>query len=201
MVTARQGGRTRWLRFGAVLGGGLVASGVLVMGISQGALAASFTVSGTSFKASADKMVGHGYAQYGSVDKSADGKVHPVAVNAIGKASLDNFCQSVVIPGIPVLGDVSMRITAGGAGGMKADNLLLNAESLNGSLTLTNAEVGRDAGTLDKGPGKGQPGSFGIQADTVTVNNLKQTAWSTTASTLQFNGMNLALYAGRNECF
>ncbi|MCP2259882.1 hypothetical protein LX15_003591 [Streptoalloteichus tenebrarius] len=201
MVTARQGGRTRWLRFGAVLGGGLVASGVLVMGISQGALAASFTVSGTSFKASADKMVGQGYAQYGSVDRSADGKAHAVAVNAIGKASLDNFCQSVVTPNVPLLGEISLNITAGGAGGMKAENLLLNAESLSGSLTLSNAEVGRDAATLDKGPGKGQAGTFGLQADTVTVTGLKQTAWSTTASTLQFNGMNLALRAGRHECF
>ena len=43
-------GRTRWARFVGVLGMGAVGAGVLLFGMSQGALAASFAVSGTSFK-------------------------------------------------------------------------------------------------------------------------------------------------------
>ncbi|GGM35715.1 cholesterol esterase [Longimycelium tulufanense] len=201
MVTETKTGRTRWLRFGAVFGGTLVAAGVLLTGIAEGTLNASFAVSGTSFKASANEMRGYGYAQYGDIDKElGDKKAHPVAVNAIKRAELDNFCQSVVVPA-PVIGDVTMRIEAPGTKGMKAENLLLNAESIKGNLSLKNAEIGRDASTLNKGAGKGQPGSFGLQADEVTVTSLRQTAWSTTASTLSFDGMSLGLTMGKNECF
>ena len=195
-------GRTRWLRFVGVLGVGAVGAGALMFGMSQGALAASFTVSGSSFKVSADNLSGDGMVQFGSVDTGAQ-EAHAVAVNGFKSASLDNFCQSVYIPNVPFVGDATMRISAPGKGGMSADNLVVNLTDLNGDLTLDHPQIGVDASKLNKGPDGvvGAPGGFGLQADHATIAKLQQTAWSTTAQTIRFNGMSLTVRPGKSECY
>ncbi|MEV6240810.1 DUF6230 family protein [Lentzea sp. NPDC051838] len=195
-------GRTRWARFVGVLGIGVVGAGALLFGMSQGALAASFAVSGTNFKVSADNLTGKGFVQFGGVDAGA-GQVHVVAVSGFKTASLDKFCQSVFVPGMPIVGDVTMRITADSVGGMSADNLVVNLTDLNGDLVLGNPEIGIDASKVNKGPDglRGLPGSFGLQADSANIAKLQQTAWATTAQTIRFNGMNLTIRQGKQECF
>lgn len=194
------GGRTRWHLFGLVLLVGAFGVGMMFTGLSQGAIAASFAVAGTSYKASADRLDAQGVVQYGSVDRSAD-QAHPVLVNGFRKAKLDNFCQSIVVPGLPAVGDITIKIAA--PGGMIADNLVLGVEEVTGDLTLNNVEIGRDAGTVDKGPDgvTGGAGTFGIQADSTQITGLRQTAWSTTASTLKLNQVKIQAGAGRHECF
>ena len=193
---------TRWKRFTAVFALSGAGAAVLLTGLAQGALAASFTVSGNNFKVSADQLNGSGFAQFGSVDRGAN-KDHPVAVSAFRTASLNNFCQSVVVPGMPGVGELSINITAPGSSGMTAENLVVNLEQLNADLTLGNPQIGVDASKISKGPGgvTGAPGSFGLQSDNARLDKLRQTAWSTAASTLRFNGMNLSVSAGRHECF
>ncbi|MGW6448770.1 DUF6230 family protein [Lentzea sp. NPDC055074] len=195
-------GRTRWARFVGVLGIGAVGAGVLLTGMSQGALAASFAVSGTDFKVSADKLTGQGFVQFGGVEGGA-GKQHVVALSAFRTASLDKFCQSVFVAKMPVVGDVTLRITADGVEGMKAKDLVVSLTDLNGDLELITPEIGIDANKVSKGPEnfRGLPGSFGLQADNANITNLKQTAWATTAHTIWFKGMNLTIRQGKNECF
>lgn len=60
-------GGTRWKRFALVMVPSVVATAAVGVGLAQGALAASFSVSGQSFKVHADKLVGHDFVQYGSV--------------------------------------------------------------------------------------------------------------------------------------
>ncbi len=198
MENDRVTGRTRWRVFSLVLGAGLLGTGLMFAGLQQGALAASFAVSGTSYKATADNLSAQGVVQYGSVDQSAN-QAHPVLVNGFRKAKLDNFCQSILVPGIPVIGDLSIRINA--PGGMAADNLVLGVQDVTGDLTLNNVEIGRDAGSFTKGPSQGPAGAFGIQADSMNLAHVKQTAWSTTASTLRLNQVHISATPGRNECF
>lgn len=195
-------GRTRWARFVGVLGIGAAGAGALLFGMSQGALAASFAVSGTNFKVSADSLSGQGFVQFGGVDAGAD-KVHVVAVSGFKSATLNKFCQSVYVPGMPIVGDVTLRITADGVGGMSADNLVVNLTDLSGDLTLANPEIGIDANKVTKGPDnlRGLPGSFGLQADSASISGLQQTAWATTAQTIRFKGMNLTIRQGKQECF
>jgi hypothetical protein len=202
MAVDDESGRTRWTRFVTVLGVGAVGAGVLMFGMSQGALAASFAVSGSSFKVSASALKGEGFVQFGGVD-AGSGQAHAVAVNGFKKATLDTFCQSVFVPNVPLVGDVTMRITAADVAGMQADNLVVNLTDLTGDLTLGNPQIGVDAGLVNKGPEglKGQPGGFGLQADTATIAQLRQTAWSTTAQTIKFTGMGLTVRPGRQECF
>lgn len=52
---------------------GALGTGGLMFGMSQGALAASFAVSGTTFKINADKLEGNGLALYGGEVKSSAG--------------------------------------------------------------------------------------------------------------------------------
>jgi hypothetical protein len=198
LETAR--GRTRWRRFAALTVPALAAAGFIVFGMANGAIAASFAVSGQTFKVSADKLVGNGFVQYGGITKDSEGAEHPVAVSGINRATLTNLCQSVKVPGAPVV----LTINAGGGGKpATANNLLLDLTELRGDATFTNIEIGRDAGTLNKAGTKGSPGAFGQQADRIVITNLKQVAWSTTAGTFTLTGLRLKVNVGDDakECF
>ncbi|MEV4536809.1 DUF6230 family protein [Asanoa sp. NPDC049518] len=193
-------GRTRWRRFAVLTVPALAAAGFIVFGMAQGAIAASFAVSGQTFKVSADKLVGDGFVQYGSVAKDGDGAEHPVAVSGIRRATLTNLCQSVKVPGAPVV----LTINAGGNGKpATANNLLLDITDLRGDATFTNIEIGRDAGSLNKAAARGEPGTFGQQSDRIVIDDLKQVAWSTTAGTFTLTGLHLKVNVGDDakECF
>lgn len=195
-------GHTRWRRFAVVLALSLLAAGVLLFALAQGAIGASFALSGSSFTISASQLRGSGFAQFASIDRATDG-AHPVATTAISSASMDNFCQSVIVRSLPGVGDVSVVIRAAGPDGVQASNLVVSIAELTGKLSFRNADIGIDASQLAKGPPGmvGSPGSFGQQADQFVLDNLHATAWRTTASTLTLNGIDLAVTAGRSECF
>jgi hypothetical protein len=193
-------GRTRWRRFAAFTVPAAAVAGFLVFGMANGAIAASFAVSGQQFKVAADRLEGDGFVQYGGVVRQKDGTTHPVAVSGIASAELTNLCQSVKVPGMPIV----LTINAGGNGkAATADNLLLDVTRLEGDATFTHIEIGRDASTLDKGKSTGPEGSFGQQADHVTITDLRQVAWSTTAGTFTLNGLRMSVDVGAaaKECF
>jgi hypothetical protein len=193
-------GRTRWRRFAAFTVPAVALAGFIVFGMASGAIAASFAVSGQQFKVAADRLEGDGFVQYGGVVKQKDGTTHPVAVSGIASAELTNLCQSVKVPGMPIV----LTINAGGNGKpATADNLMLDVTRLEGDATFTRIEIGRDASTLDKGKSTGAEGSFGQQADHVTITDLRQVAWSTTAGTFTLNGLRMSVDVGAaaKECF
>jgi len=88
-------GRTRWKRFGIMMIPASLAVAGIVLGMANGAIAASFTVSGQSFKVSADKLDGTGFKQFGGLDKTNNGQSIPVTTATIDSATLSNLCQSV----------------------------------------------------------------------------------------------------------
>jgi hypothetical protein len=202
-------GRTRWRRFAIVLVPGMAAAFAVLIGMANGAIAASFAVSGQTFKVSASKLVGKGFVQYGgfAVEKGGTGapgdpKTHAVAVSGMKSATLTELCQSVKVPGLPL----SLVIRAGGGGTpATATNLLIDMDQLSGDATFTNINIGQDASTLDKGPdgARGLAGQFGQQADEVTILNLRQVARATSAGTFVLNGLDLRVDADGNpeECF
>lgn len=196
-------GRTRWRRFAALMVPAVAAAGVVVFGMQNGAIAASFAVSGQTFKVSATKLEADGFAQYGgfATEKGGnpanpfDPKNHPVAVSSIADAKLYDLCQSVKVPGLPVV----LTINAGGGGKpATASNMMIDMDSLEGDATFTNIKIGRDAGDLG-----GRAGQFGQDADRVVITNLKQVARSTSAGTFTLNGLRLKVNTGDNakECF
>jgi hypothetical protein len=201
MTRAPVCGRTRWPRFCGVLAAGLAGAAVMLVGMSRGAVAASFAVSGTSFKISADRLEGTGFVQFGGVDDAA-GTPRPVAVSAFRTAVLDNFCQSASLRGLPVVGDVTLRMESPVPQGMSATDIVLGVEALAGDLTLVNPRVGVDAAHVSTGPPGvvGQPGGFGQQADKAVIVMPRQVAWSASAYTMRLTNLRLSLHTDSGEC-
>lgn len=201
-------GRTRWRRFAAVMAPAVVAAGAIVFGMANGAIAASFAVSGSNFKVSAGSLDGTGFVQYGGVAhanvKDANGvQDHPVAVAGIPSADITNLCQSVLVP-VGGGHNISVILRAGQNGQtVHADNLMFDLTDLYADATFTNINIGQDASTLTAGPtgAQGAVGGFGQQATHVTLKNVKQVAWSASAGTFELNGLELHVSLAGEECF
>ncbi|AOW89167.1 MULTISPECIES: DUF6230 family protein [Streptomyces] len=204
-------GGTRWKRFAVVMVPSVAATAAIGVALAQGALAASFSVSGQSFKVTADQLDGKGFSQYGAVDQgytlSGEKAAHPVAVSAFKSATIKNLCQSVVTPDIPLIGSVSLTLKAGGGDKpVEAENLYIDIEDLQADATFRNIDIGVAAKDANKGPGikKGDttnPNGFAQQADTATLTGVKQTAWATTAGTFKLSGLKMSLSKGVKECY
>ncbi|MFG2884957.1 DUF6230 family protein [Streptomyces sp. NPDC048297] len=205
-------GGTRWKRFAVVMVPSVAATAAIGVALAQGALAASFSVSGQSFKVSADRLEGKGFEQYGAIDNgyTLDGKktAHPVAVSAFSHAEITNLCQSVVTPDVPVFGKVSLILRAGaGEKHVQADRIYIDVADLNADATFNNIDIGVAAKDAGKGPGmkggseQANPYGFAQQADSATLLNVKQTAWATTAGTFELSGLHMSLSTEGKECY
>ncbi|KJS56501.1 DUF6230 family protein [Streptomyces rubellomurinus] len=195
-ITPRRG-RVRFKRSALMAVPAVALGGVLMTLTAQGVLAAQFSISGMPFTITADSLEGDGFAQYGSLDSmipdspnqgNTGGQVL-VAVSAIKSAKITNLCQSVD------LGGINLVIHAGDGGTpVSATNLTTDSDLLSADAEFTNMEIGGDASTYTKaGPsGKGNPGVFGQQADTVKLNHLKQHNYASTAAGFKFPNLRLS---------
>ena len=186
-------GHTQWRRFIAILLPSLALVAVLLVLTAQSLLAVSFSISGTPFVVTAKVLKGRGFEQFGVLDRSVL-KVLPghtnqiiLTANAIRVANLTDLCQSVTVGGL------SLRITAGDAGTpVHATNLVVDADRLAGNARFTHITIGQDASTLTQVPGvRGPAGDFAQQATTVTIRNLRQHAYATTAGTFTLPDLHL----------
>ncbi|WP_329023464.1 DUF6230 family protein [Streptomyces sp. NBC_00690] len=206
-------GGTRWKRFALVMVPSMAATAAIGIGLAQGALAASFSISGQEFKVTADSLVGHDFVQYGSVasGKDLEGNpfAEPVAVSGFSTATITNMCQSVVTPKVPFVGNVSLELTAGTDpdNPVTAKDLYLDVSYLEADAEFRNIDIGVAAGSVGA-PGI-QPGTegkvnangFAQRADLATLTDVKQKAWATTAGTFKLSGLKLKLHKGVKECF
>ncbi|MDH6452969.1 MULTISPECIES: DUF6230 family protein [unclassified Streptomyces] len=214
-------GGTRWKRFAVVMVPSVAAAACVGVGLAQGALAASFSVSGQEFKVKAGHLEGQGFAQYGGIDTgytSTDGKnkgaVHPVAISSFRTAQITNMCQSVKTE-IPLIGKtIYLRLDAGPDANHKveAENLYIDVAQLDADATFKNIDIGVAAQDTAKSKGgKGPeikagdnvlPGGFGQQAESADLTNVEQTAWATTAGTFKLSGLKMRLGTSSTmECF
>ncbi|WP_338700660.1 DUF6230 family protein [Streptomyces sp. Q6] len=203
-------GGTRWKRFAVVMVPSVAATAAIGVALSQGALAASFSVSGQSFKVHVDKLDADGMIQYGAIDAEKNGTPHPVSVSAFNSADLTNMCQSVVTH-VPVLGDVTLVLKAGGGGKpAHADKIYIDVAQLKADAEFTDINIGVAAGSSSKGPGmkggkeQSDPNGFAQEASHATLTDVDQTAWATSAGTFKLNGLNMSLKKGSGkgiECY
>jgi Family of unknown function (DUF6230) len=162
--------------------------GILVGLTASGVLASSISVSGQPFTVTASNLSGSPFAQYGAALPTAQG-TKPVAVSVIGAGKLTNLCQSVSVGGL------TLRLTAGGGNTpVSADNLVVAADSLSGDATFKNITIGQDAGQMGVSGVTPAPtsGSFGEMADSVSIDNLRQNTFLTTAGTFTLPGLSLS---------
>lgn len=188
-------GRVR-LRRAAVMAvpAGLLGATLMVL-TAQGVLAAQLSISGMPFTVTADKLEGEGFEQFGALDSMIEHSPNEgdtggqvlVVVSAIKKAKLTNLCQSVD------LGGTNLLIRAGrGSTKVEATTLATDSTLITGDASFGNIEIGNDASTLSKAGVQGPAGVFSQQADTVTINNLRQTNYATTAATFTLPGLTLS---------
>src|ERR1041385_7501389 len=129
-------GGSKWKRFALVMVPTVGIAGAMTVAMANGVLASSFAVSGQQFKVSADELVGDTFAQSGDVIIDGNGKPHAVAVAGIKSASIKNMCQSVNVP-IPVLGNLTIVLKAGGGDPVKATDLVLDTNQVNADAVFT----------------------------------------------------------------
>jgi hypothetical protein len=198
----------------------VAATAAIGVGLAQGALAASFAVSGQEFKVKAGHLEGHGFAQYGGVDmgyanvKEGDAKVpRPVAISTFRNATINDMCQSVVTD-VPGLGKITLRLTAGtGDKPVVAKNLYLDVTDLKADAQFKNIDIGVAAKDTDRRKGGKGPevtdqsimqNGFGQQAEVAVLDNVEQKAWATTAASFKLSGLSMKLHRGdgpKVECF
>ncbi|MDH6128020.1 DUF6230 family protein [Kitasatospora sp. GP82] len=205
-------GKTRWKRFALVMVPSIAATAAIGVGLANNALAASFSISGQKFKVQADDLQGDNFAQYGDVlhhtnAQDQNPKAHEaVAVSTFSHATIKHLCQSVSTDLPFGLGKWTLQLHAGGDNKdqwVQADNLVIGLNSLEADAQFDNINIGQDASTLPS-PAKGMPGLFGQAATHAHLTNVKQTAWSTSASSFSLNGLKLGLAQGDGpsvECF
>lgn len=194
-TTGHQVRPTRWRRFAAALGISGALAAAMVIFTANGLLAASFSISGIPFTVTANELHGTGFEQFATVDEVAPGSPNlgdtggqvVVIVSAIDQATLTNLCQSID------LGGMQLKLTAGDSTRkVSAHTLVVDSDLISGDAEFRQITIGQDASTLDKVPGvKGNIGVFGQQADEVTITNLRQNNWATTAGTFTLPNLRL----------
>ena len=175
-------GKVNWRRFAIVAIPAVAVAGTLVGLTAEGALASSISVSGQQFTITATQLAGTGFAQFGGALPNSSGGQTPVIVSSMKNATMTKLCQSVTVLGMTV------HLSAGGNGTpVSASDLVVDAnDQTASSAVFTNISIGQDAGTLG-----GPAGTFGEEADQVTINDLVQHTWYTTAGTFTLPNLNL----------
>ena len=184
---AQSAGRIRWRRFALIGGPAVAVAAILIAFTANGAIAASISVSGQEFLVTSSQLNGTGFEQFGGQISGAKG-TQPVVVSAIHSATLSHLCQQVTV------GGVTLTLHAGdGSTPVSADNLIVDASGQSGSeAVFHNITIGQDSGSLGEDPGsEGQAGGFGQEASSVTIDNLVQHTWLTTAGTFTLPGLTL----------
>ncbi|MFF4404454.1 DUF6230 family protein [Streptomyces sp. NPDC001262] len=207
-------GGTRWRRFAVVMVPSVAASAAIGVAIAQGALAASFSVSGQQFQVTAKSLHGEGFVQYGAMDQTKKG-AQPVAVVGLESATITALCQAVTIPLPFNAGKVSMTLKAGDGGNsdkdkVQASKLYIDASDMKANATFHQVDIGVAVDGTTKGPGPAQPGengrgsyvpgSFAQQAQSVDFTEVDQKAWATSAGTFTLPGLHMGVSMGDAEC-
>ena len=210
-------GGTKWKRFALVMVPTVAIAGGMTVMMANGVLAASFAVSGQQFKVSADSLDGTTFVQSGDVIPTADGQAHAVAVAGIKSAKIKNMCQSVDVP-IPLIGkDLTIVLRAGKSSDVTATNLVLDTNQVDSTQAdFSGVNIGASAADVDKAtnipgwqghdkntgkPAAYGPGDFSQVVDHALLQNVKQTAYSTTAGTMSLPGLSISANFNADQCF
>lgn len=189
-------GRVRWRRFAIILAPAIALVVLLFVLTAQSVLAVSVSISGKPFTVTARLLKGQGFEQFGVIDHSIvanlPGRTNHIvlAATAMKSATITHLCQVVDVLGVP------MVITAGTANSPAvASDLVVYADRFSGNASFRHLTLGKDASTLKSVPGiRGPAGAFALSATKVTISNLRQHAFATTAGT--FTLPNFRLHFG-----
>ncbi|MGW1721949.1 DUF6230 family protein [Streptomyces sp. NPDC002306] len=201
-------GRTRWRRFAAILIPGVTVCAVLGIAMAQGALAASFLISGYRFQVTADTLTARGVSIYTMVDVTKKHELVPVVVTGARHATVSGLCESATVD-LPVVGTYTVTLTGGDEQPAEATNLFIDATfEAAGQANFQNVDIGIAQGAITKGPiDPGDrdsryfdPSGFGQQATSVTLKDVSVTTVAVSAATFDIPDLRLRIERGRHSC-
>jgi len=185
-------GRVRWSRFVITFIPVVALAVMLVLLSTQAVLAVSLSISGEPFTVTAGRLVGQGFEQFPVVDHSAAKKHISLEATAIRSAQISNLCQSIRVGGL-----IMVIKAGGGSTPVSATNLVVDADKFSGNASFRDLTQGEDASTLDQVPSvRGPSGAFSLSAASVTITDLRQHAYATTAGTFTLPGFSLHFGGG-----
>ncbi|WP_405632563.1 DUF6230 family protein [Streptomyces sp. NBC_00016] len=195
-------GRTHWRRSALMFVPCTLAVGALGIALAEGAIAASFAVSGTAFKVSASEVTAQGVSSFPSTIGGSADDAKPVLLAAVKDGTVSDVCVSLKQK-LPLVGEISMLVHSGADKPLAGTDLVVNADALTGGGgKVTGVEAGRDASTLTGAPGvTGPKGVFGVQADTAVAHDLRSTAYSANGGTLTLEKLEIEFSRSGKQCF
>lgn len=152
-------GHIRKGRFAAIAGLGMIGVTVIGGGIATGQLPMNLALSGQMFEATVSSVNAQGITVYPRAVSTAAGDLPSVAVK-IDQAQLADVCLSTVARNLPIIGDVTLFARIPG-NGLTAESLVVDVESVGGSLTVADVKLGLDVNALGE--------TTGSQTSAVTV--------------------------------
>ncbi|MCX5009004.1 DUF6230 family protein [Streptomyces sp. NBC_00638] len=195
-------GRTHWKRSAVMFVPCTLAVGALGIALAQGALAASFAVSGAAFKVSASEITADGVSSFPSSIGDSANDAKPVLLAAVKNGTVSDVCVSLK-QRLPLVGDITMLVHSGADKPLEGSNLVVNADALTGGGgKVTGVQAGRDASTLTGAPGvTGPKGTFGVQASTAVAHDVESTAYSANGGTLTLEKLEIEFSRTGKQCF
>lgn len=149
-------GHTRKLRFAAISGVGLLILAGEGVAMAQNGVSAGLALSNVIFTQQVGGIQAEKFSLFVDRESLSDRDV-AVSRLKLEEATITDLCMSAPIK-LPGLGDRRFQMIAPGPS-TTATNLVIGAKELNGSMTMTNPQIGVDAKQLSD---KAEPGSFGI---------------------------------------
>ncbi|MDJ1134260.1 DUF6230 family protein [Streptomyces iconiensis] len=192
------GSRTDWRRFALVFPlTALLAAGTIAT-TTAAEIPVSFAVAGSPFTVTAQRLKATDATQFASFRRDAKGSDHPVAVVGLRSARISNLCQSAVAH--TPLGTATLVIRSGEDEPVRASGMVLDLVDLTGDMTFRSVEMGRDAATLDASGPQGTAGTYGQQARSLTITDMRLKAWSLTAGMFSLAGASMSVKGGEKPC-
>lgn len=159
---------TRWGVFAVVLLPCALVIAALATALLTGVMAASLAVSRVPVQLKVAKLDGKDLTLYANEVDPVGEDAKPTARAGIGEATISGLCLGLGAD-VPALGEIGIKVTTPDT--VKAENLLLDAKSLDGDLLAKDALVGQDASefTIGTAGSKGPSGRPGLQAGSVVL--------------------------------
>ncbi|MEW9549751.1 DUF6230 family protein [Nonomuraea sp. NPDC050783] len=191
----------RWKRFWSVLAPSLAALAVLAVGMAQGAVPASFAVSGRRMKVSAAKLSGRGVGMVPGVVRSVDGRRHVVVRLSLRTAQVYGLCQSAEVD--TPMGPFTVRLgTRDREKPSRISELDISATSLSADVDLGSVVLNRDAGTPGAGNvQKGRRGDYGVDVLTFSARDVTADAWMVMGGSFLVDGLSVTIGQDVRPCF
>jgi hypothetical protein len=190
---------TRWGVFAAVLLPCAIVIALLAGALLTGVMAASLAVSRLPVQLKVDKLVGNDLTLYASSVNPVGDDDKPAARAGIGSATISGLCLGLGAD-VPALGKVGVKAVT--PADVHAENLLLDARTLEGDLEAHDALVGQDASEFTIGaPGaKGPKGVPGLQAKKVVLDNqVGVKVYSLMAGSLKLSHLHVEAVSGTTD--